>query len=269
MGLAQDLAVVGGLVVVGIVGLFFLARGIGQSLEGFKFPEITIPSFPEITFPSFPDINITLPPIFGGPPGEPLPGEVTDGEVEPGVLPTEPFGDIQIPAGCTVDNLGRVSCPTPPTFDVCSIFPDLCPGEEIPLEPRPQPPPVPSVGGSLEVVFTPAPTPPPPIVVAPGIEGEFVGGGPSFEGGTIFETPICNLSLSQIIDQGLASSASQAASIRAEACGFTPDEEEFLTPSVITPEGTFPGGGGPPAVSDPAFEGLTPEQIAAIITGGS
>ena len=103
----------------------------------------------------------------------------------------------------------------------------------------------------------------PPIaeqVIAP-----FVGGGPSFEGGFIFETPIQNLSLSQIIDRFMVT-ASQAANIRAIAEGFTPEEQAFLSQGPVDVGGFVAG--GPAAVSDPAFIGLTPQEIIDRILGG-
>lgn len=108
------------------------------------------------------------------------------------------------------------------------------------------------------------------VTIAPSlldsIIGPFIGGGPSFEGGTIFETPIENLSLNQIIER-FGVSASEAASIRAEAIGFTPEEEAFLTQGEIDIGGFVAG--GPPAVSDPAFEGLSAEEIVLRLTGGN
>jgi len=53
----------------------------------------------------------------------------------------------------------------------------------------------------------------PPVQLPTGFEG----GGISFEGGTIFETPDCFLSLSQIIDK-YGVTASQAADIKAQSC---------------------------------------------------
>jgi len=93
----------------------------------------------------------------------------------------------------------------------------------------------------------------------------FVGGGVSFVGGSVFETPIANLSLSQIIDRFMVT-ASQAADIRAQAIGFTPEEELFLQGS-----GDIFGftGFNPAAVSDSQFQGLTAEEIALRLTGGN
>lgn len=94
---------------------------------------------------------------------------------------------------------------------------------------------------------------------------QFIGGGISFEGGSIFETPIANLSLSQIIDQFMVT-ASQAANIKAQAIGFTPEEQAFLGQGQeISPLGAL---SSEPAVSDPQFAGLTPEEIVLRLTGG-
>jgi len=95
---------------------------------------------------------------------------------------------------------------------------------------------------------------------------QFEGGGVSFVGGSIFETPIQNLSLSQIIDK-FNVTASQAANLKAIAQGFTPEEEAFLQGSQDI--GGFFTGFNPPAVSDPQFQGLTPQQIALMLTGGN
>jgi len=61
MGLAQDVLVVAGLAGVAIAGLFFIIRGAGQAFEGFKFPEITLPSLPSITLPTFEFPTFELP----------------------------------------------------------------------------------------------------------------------------------------------------------------------------------------------------------------
>lgn len=94
---------------------------------------------------------------------------------------------------------------------------------------------------------------------------QFQGGGLSFEGGVVRETPIANLSLSQIIDRFMVS-ASRAADIRAQAIGFTPREQAFLDQGTPDVEGFV--GGGLPSVSDQQFQGLTPEEIALRLTGG-
>lgn len=96
------------------------------------------------------------------------------------------------------------------------------------------------------------------------IQGQqFFGGGPSFIGGTVFETPITGeSSLGFIIDK-LGVSASRAASIRAEARGFSPEEEAFLNQP-----GTIGGMEGQIFGNAPGFEGLTPEEISLRLTGG-
>jgi len=60
--------------------------------------------------------------------------------------------------------------------------------------------------------------PEPPFQPPVDLPSGFTGGGISFEGGTIFERDPCFMSLSEIIDAGLASSASAAANVKAIAC---------------------------------------------------
>jgi len=99
----------------------------------------------------------------------------------------------------------------------------------------------------------------------------FEGGGLSFEGGSILETPIANLSLSQIIDKFMVT-ASQAANIKAIAEDDFGDFDFGTNTglgigSVI---GTIPQiSGGGTNVSDPMFAGLSPEEIALQLTGGN
>jgi len=93
---------------------------------------------------------------------------------------------------------------------------------------------------------------------------QFQGGGLSFIGGSVSETPLQFQSLGQITER-LGISASRAASLRAEAIGFTPTEQAFLTQGQeISPLGDF---SSQPQTSG-GFEGLTPEQIALRLTGG-
>jgi len=95
---------------------------------------------------------------------------------------------------------------------------------------------------------------------------QFFGGGPSFIGGFVTETPLEFLSLSQIIDMGLASSASEAASLRAQDIGFTEEEKAFLMQGEVDVGGFIAG--GPPQVSEERFEGLSATEIALRLTGG-
>jgi len=140
-----------------------------------------------------------------------------------------------------------------------------------PTAPRPQPTPggVPVFGGSaipgqpdLDLSIPAAPS------IAETIVAPFQGGGISFEGGQIFETPIENLSLSQIIDMGLASSASEAANLQAIAQGFTSEEQAFLNqPGTIG--GDLNQIFGNVGAGTPQFQGLTPEQIFQQLVGGN
>jgi len=107
-------------------------------------------------------------------------------------------------------------------------------------------------------------------VPSPFQDQTFQGGGLSFIGGQIFETPIANLSLSQIIDQ-FNVTASQAANIQAIA------KDDFGDFDF----GTNTGGGFGSIiptissllpslnVSSSQFEGLSAQQIALQLTGGN
>jgi len=102
-------------------------------------------------------------------------------------------------------------------------------------------------------------------------EQEFQGGGVSFIGGSVSETPISELSLSQIIDR-FNVTASQAADIRARARDDFGDFDfgtstgsgiggVFEDPSLST---FLPS----PNVSDPQFQGLSAREISRLITQG-
>jgi len=75
------------------------------------------------------------------------------------------------------------------------------------------------------------PDEPPPTQITepfmPPVElpGGFVGGGVSFEGGTIFPRDPCFMTLNEIIEAGLASSASAAANLKAIACSENVTQE--------------------------------------------
>jgi len=254
------------------LGALFLFRGdirgafgsLGESLGDFgsvELPDIQLPTinFPEITFPTFefPTIEfptIAIPDVLGGA-GEAIGGA---GEQAAGFFEGLQdqfnqfiggiFGGVQVPP--QFEGAGTPEDPF--------IVPSGPAGGGIPIV------------DELIAIFTPAPEQDFGVTIDPSLVGQvgggFVGGGPSFEGGTIFQTPIENLSLSQIIDM-FNVTASQAADILAQAQGFTPEEQAFLDQGPVDVGGFI--GGGPPAVSDPQFEGLTPEQIAAILTGGN
>jgi len=277
-----------GLIVILLVlgGLFIfrdkISNFVQTGLEGFgeidiTLPEITFPDFPE--FPEFPE----LPPLpdfcalFGlgcpddgfspeNPPpvDTPLPPDVIDD-------PEFPLGPIDPGEGCVLHPDGTVTCDTPPTFDVCVAFPELC---QEPEEPRP--PVIPNPDLDLEPsdaelfaedfpgdsAIPPGPVFEPPIAPPPGFE---VGGPGTGDGtpptGTIFQTSICNMSLGQIIDAGLASSASAAADLKFQEC-----EESDFNFGTNTGSGFGPGDDplGPVIPGGATLE--SEEQIAACTT---
>jgi len=96
---------------------------------------------------------------------------------------------------------------------------------------------------------------------------QFQGGGISFQGGVVRETPIEFLSLGQIIDR-FDVTASQAADIRARASDDFGDFDfgTNIGASNITDAIAEIQNIG--AVSDLEFEGLTAEEIALRLTGG-
>jgi len=224
---------------------------LGENFGKIELPAITLPeiTFPEITFPEFPefpDFSSFFQNFFAG-------GQ--DGGTDV---------DKALAAGATPKEIAAMLTP-----------------EEIALDPNQDPskflpPPLPPIGvqptSILDFINNFLPKQQPQdfgVTVSPALLDEtqgFTGGGVSFEGGTIFDTPIQNLSLSQIINKFMVT-ASQAANIKAQAIGFTPEEQAFLNQGQeISPLGDI---ASQPAVSDPQFAGLTPEQIALKLTGGN
>ncbi len=233
-----DLIIAGVLLAIGLIGggvigarlqsLFSKITdptGLGAAVEGFQFPSIDI-----FGPPAPPVEGIPLTPAGGG-------------GINPADQPTAPTPiDIALSEGATpLDIAEMIGFP--------SIDPNLF-----------QPPVTEVIEGTAPSILIPPPIMPEPLPdpISP-ITGT---GGPSFEGGTIFETPIANLTLSQIIDQ-FNVTASQAANILAEAQGFTPQEEAFLNQNPPDIGGFVSG--GPPSVSSPIFAGLSLEEIAAQI----
>jgi len=239
------------------ITLFIFRDRISEFFAGLKFPEF--PEFPTIEFPEFPTIEFPeFPPppdfsgffdflsgIFGngngnGIPGDlPLPPDVED----TGLLTPEQRAACNCGTNIIQDIMGDVSetcispCPeTSPPQD-CFFTPAgvlICP-EDFAL---PGGPPGPITNGFIgppepEPDFD-EPEPPfePPIDLPAGFEG----GGPSFEGGTIFETDICNKSIGQIaIENGI--SASAAADMKAQAC----EDLSFFDFGTSTGSGFGPG----------------------------
>ncbi len=216
--------------ITAIVSLLLIFR---KDISGFfgglkfpEFPEIKFPEFPDITFPDFPDINIEFPDItFPDFPDFPdfeslfqqFFNQFFNGGGDEQIIPGETDEGVTFPPGCTVTPEGIIDCPTPPTFDVCDDFPELCepcgPNEE-------------RIGGICQPVgVTPPPIDEEPSTLPPGFT--FTQPDPSgmFGGGFIFERDPCFMSLSEIIDAGLASSASEAANVKAIACSGNVTEE--------------------------------------------
>jgi len=202
------------------IGLFVFRDKISDFFAGLKFPEIKFPDFPEINFPdfNFPEFP-TLPP-----------------------LPTacSLFG-----IGCEDDNgtngstNGGFELPT-----LCSLFGIGCEEEAAPDQPLTEedqfddsglagidltPSGEPAVDFNDAEIFAkdfpePFVEPPPPIVVDPFLEteGEFVGGGSGFIGGSIGQTPVTTLF--QVLDLFGGFSASQAANFLFQFSGISPEE---------------------------------------------
>jgi len=239
-------------VIIAIVGIaLFLFRdrissafaSVGEGLVNIQLPEI---SLPDITFPELPTFEFpSLPPIFGG--GEPEPQPPEAGPVPPDE--SGGFGGLEIPEGCTVNPDGTIACPTPPTFDVCATFPDLCEQPPIAAEPQPFFP--------VEPVPPDTSSPFPIEVLDPEAGGEFGGGGVGFEGGFIFENPIDTLS--EVLAAFPQLTASQAADFLSQFSGILPSQLPFIDPDVTNitaPTGEEAGNVG---ISDLQEQ----EQIAA------
>jgi len=218
----------------------------------FKFPDFDF-KFPEIKFPDF-----SFPSLF--PPTEKTP-------TTEGLVPDPETNGFKLPADKSLTEvvLGGLF-PDKTVSDVGLIGPTLPPAE------------VDIVGGEVSPFATPIKTLVEQSMARLVIQEStklpfgFEGGGPSFEGGTIFETPIENLSLNQIIER-FNVTASQAADIRARAS----DDFGDFDFGVNTGQGigslfpqVFSIIGSPDInVSDPAFQGLTAQEIALRLTGGS
>ena len=261
---ARDIAIVAGLIALG-GGIFFGGRALSKSISDFKFPEL--PSFPDIKFPdinlpdiTLPEINFPefkFPDIFGGGSGV---TQVTT-PAPPDFVPLTPEEQEKLPGPCSIvqDEFGNVT--------------RICAGDESPtINPQQFAPGETNVPGPpasnqiLQQVIQQE--------VGTSIPGqEFFGGGPSFIGGFVGETPIANLSLSQIIDK-FNVPANIADDIRRAAQGFPSLQTGFV------PEGFVPGlpqnilrdfginlGTN---ISDPRFSGFTSEQIRdALISGAA
>jgi len=248
---------------------------INISLPDINLPEIKLPEFnlPEFEFPEFKFPEIMLP-DFSGLFGQ---GGITPPAQDPAGDP-----DLSIGLAGGIQQRRRdleralqekeLAAADIPLRDIADDIEGLTPAQSFAFVERGV---IPTgfevVGGSLQKIMASILTPvsqPKPIqsFLIDQPTQQFTGGGVSFTGGSIFETPLANLSLSQIIDK-FGVTASQAANLRAIDIGFTPEETEFLQGSQDI--GDIFTGFNPPAVSDQQFAGLTPEEIALRLTGGN
>jgi len=214
-----------------------LLLGINKFFEEFEFPTFENP-FKDFEFPEFdfPDVNLCT--LFGigcngngGDNGPDLPPDVED----TGLLTPEE----RAACGCGTNIIQDIQ------GDVSETCISPCAPEEGDDDfigpPPPEPPAVECIeipqltGGTINSctgIFTPAEIPigpdepitdkpfEPPVDLPEG----FVGGGPSFEGGTIFETNDCFLTLNQLtIKYNI--SASAASNLKAISCSMQAGDE--------------------------------------------
>jgi len=241
--------------------------GFGESFGKVELPAITLPeiNFPEIKFPDFNFPEIKIPDIFGftlPQPDTPLTQPGTGG-FNPADMPVVPTPiDVAIAGGATPQDIAEIIGidPYDPNQDPTKFQPPIT---EV-IEGSAPSIPIGEVAPPIAILPVPQPLP-----AGPQLPSGFVGGGPSFEGATIFET---SPTLSSIIDE-FGVTASQAANILA---GINQDFGDFDF-------GTNTGSGigsviglpqiqeliPSPNVSDAQFAGLSAEEIALQLTGGN
>jgi len=278
----------------------FLDKGIGGitlpeinlpdiKFPEFKFPEFSFPdfsfpdiSFPDITFPEFKFPEFTFPDLFGQ-------GDITPPEQDPAGMPDLSLGlaggvqerRADLERGLLEKELAAADIPL---RDIQDDIEGLTPAQRFAFIERGVIPTGFEVqGGILQKIME---------QVSQGIAvlnpnrfqdpiksflddplQKFEGGGVSFQSGSIFETPLANLTLNQIIEK-LGVTASQASSLRREAQGFPSTETGFTPPSFFNqfsqglPEGIeAPDFGG--FTGDTQFQGLTPQEIVLRLLGGN
>jgi len=279
----------------------FASVGEGFGNIDITLPEIKFPDFPEIKFPDFPDFSS----LFAGFQSQLDELFQNQLSIIAGQTVSGAEGDpVQIPPDTTIDpETGIVTSETPPTtqtttgqgMDISTLFGELRPqvfdtliniGISVSLatEILSGAKTIEDLGVIIEQantgIFTQLqgtldslnqPVEPPGAIVQPVTSfllddpQIFGGGGVSFMGGSVFETPIANLTLNQIINM-FNVTASQAANILAIA---KDDFGDFDFGTNIGLGGfDLPGISGV-NVSDLQFQGLTAEQIALILTGGN
>jgi len=211
----------------------------------FEFPDITFPELPSFEFPTFefPDIFN----IFGnGEPDEPI---ETSPEVTAAI---EEFGNENLQI--VQDAEGNITVTQRPQEEFLGREPIFRDAERFARD-------FPEVfterdaflqgGGALRDQF---------VESRLDTEQVFQGGGVSFIGGSVSETPVSELSLSQIIDR-FNVTASQAADIRARAR----DDFGDFDFGTNTGSGIF---GTPAPAPTVSTQGLTAREISRLITQG-
>jgi len=250
-----------GVVILGAlaIGLLFFQKDIrnafgslGAGLGDIKLPAITLPEF------KFPEIK--LPSIFGNGLEKPL--KMVE---DTGLLTSEELAKCECGSSIVQDAFGNVNqtCKPCQELQTTGVLPDEA------FQPD-------SVGMNPALALEPSdaelfakdfPEPFSPVIVSnlPSGFEVFQTPGSSFVGAQINPTPIENLSLSQIIDKFMVT-ASQAANIKAIA---QDDFGDFDFGTNIGGNISALVGGSDVNVSSSEFEGLSPEEIANILTGGN
>jgi len=242
----------------------------GKTFEDFEFPTLENPfkdfEFPKFEFPEFKFEfpKFELPDIFG---------------TLPEADPTQPDLSIGLAGGIQERRRAQeeaAALAAIPDRDIQDDIEGLTPAQSFAFIERGVIPTgfqvvngvlvMESISPAIQPTFAPSPVK--SFLIDEPIQ-QFQGGGISFQGGSIFETPIENLSLSQIIDKFMVT-ASQAANIKAIAADDFGDFDfgtntgqgiGSVTPFIPDIQQTN--------VSDPQFEGLTAEQIVLRLTGGN
>ena len=249
-----DLGILG----LGALAVFLIVRGAGQKLDkltnplaDIKFPDVGagLGSIGEGITDFFGGIKI--PEVFGSPDSTTDQSAVSIGQIEDRPVPIDliPTEDERLRGNESIlQNLGlSPSVVDTPITNIADFINRFVPS-------------IPQVQAEEQVI---------PASIPFAINE---GGGPSFIGGGIFETPIENLSLSQIIDK-FNVTASQAANIQAEAQDNFGDFDFGTNTgsglgSITTRDdiNTQLSAGN---VSNPDFEGLSATEIAQLLTGGN
>jgi len=287
-----------------IILIVIFRKDIGKFFEGLKFPEL--PSFPDITFPEFPKFpDITFPsfdfpefpkiefpefPDFTNIFQEqqnaflklindfnlsisgniPKPTKMVE---DTGLLPA---GTCKCGSTITQDAFGNVN----QTCKICDMVDTSLPSQDPALNVPTNGDFVGGIGGGLLdfLGLTPAqqfaldkglsPEQEAQIIIPP-VDISGFGGGPSFIGGTTTLGSNIVDTLTEVLQAFPNLSASQAANLLESNQGLTQTEFSMISP--FNPS-ISSAGGDPEQIINQAsggFSGLTPEQIAFILTGGN